>query len=526
MSKELSLMLRKFAPLSLGALIFAAGCTDGSAGTTGPSVRPVMDQVGNNLDASLDAVAEVMPLTVGGPNGTTTLYINPTDGDGKPGCNLTGSTALGLSIVSSDAAVATVSPSSVIFTSCGDTKALTITQVAPGSATISVSQTSNTTGRTFELGEAAFTVNVSSASPLNTAPTISIVGVTGGASYNKGSVPAAMCSVTDAEDGNSTFAATLSAITGPYAVDGIGSQEASCSYTDAGGELVSSSLTYSIVDPSPPTIGSTLSPAAPDGSNGWYKSNVSLTWTVTENESPSSLAKTGCVDQNITADQAETTYSCSATSAGSSAGPVDVKIKRDATVPSVSFIGGPLNGNTYFEKRVPAEPSCNATDATPGSGLDGACSVSGYSNAVGTHTMKVTAKDNAGNVTEVTRTYTVRPSWTLKGFYSPVDMGGLTNTVKGGATVPLKFEVFDGATELTSTGADVIESFRVTTISCTAAPTDDIENYSTGGTSLRYDTTAGQFIQNWQTPKFAGLCIRVTMTTIDGSELSAVFRTK
>ena len=38
------------------ALAFATGCTDGSQAPTGPAVRPVTDIVGNNVDASLDAV--------------------------------------------------------------------------------------------------------------------------------------------------------------------------------------------------------------------------------------------------------------------------------------------------------------------------------------------------------------------------------------------------------------------------------------------------------------------------------------
>jgi hypothetical protein len=46
---------------------------------------------------------------------------------------------------------------------------------------------------------------------------------------------------------------------------------------------------------------------------------------------------------------------------------------------------------------------------------------------------------------------------------------------------------------------------------------------STGGTSLRYDSTAGQFIQNWQTPKKPGTCYTTTMTTQDGSTISANF---
>jgi hypothetical protein len=92
-------------------------------------------------------------------------------------------------------------------------------------------------------------------------------------------------------------------------------------------------------DTTAPSISYVLNPDSPDGDTGWYKSNVSLTWTVTENESASSLQKTGCVDQNITADQAEQTYSCSASSDGGSAGPVEVKIKRDGTAPVISNVG-------------------------------------------------------------------------------------------------------------------------------------------------------------------------------------------
>ena len=40
--------------------------------------------------------------------------------------------------------------------------------------------------------------------------------------------------------------------------------------------------------------------------------------------------------------------------------------------------------------------------------------------------------------------YTIS-AWTLTGFYQPVTMGGIYNTVKGGSTVPLKFHVYQGA---------------------------------------------------------------------------------
>ena len=119
-------------------------------------------------------------------------------------------------------------------------------------------------------------------------------------------------------------------------------------------------------------------------------------------------------------------------------------------------------------------------------------------------------------------------AWTLKGFYQPVDMNGVWNTVKGGSTVPLKFEVFAGSTELTSTRRRAGPSrSTVSRAQRRRRPsTDDVELTTTGGTSLRYDTTGGQFIQNWQTPKTAGACYMVTMTTQDGSTISAHFKLK
>jgi hypothetical protein len=481
----------------------------------------VADDVSNGLDGSIDAVAEVMPLNSAGAAGITTLYVQPRNGDDKAGCNLTGSSTLSVSIASSNTSVATVSPSSATFESCGDVKTLTVTPgtvLTASTATISVSETGNTTGGTFDLAPATFTVTVTP--PPNTAPSVSVAGVTGGASYDKGSVPVATCQVTDAEDGASSFPATLSAITGPYSSDGIGSQTASCSYTDSGGLVASASATYSIVDSSPPEITSVLSPASANGSNGWYTVDVGLDWTVSEPESPSSLATVGCVDQTITADQGPTDYTCSATSAGGSAGPETVTIKRDATPPTnVQFVGGPAAGASYFPTTVPAAPTCTADDAT--SGVI-ACQVSGYSTAVGAHTMLATATDDAGHTATAARSYSIRVL-TLSGFFQPVDMGSVVNTVKNGSTVPLKFTVADEGVAQTATS--IVSSFIARTASCEASTvTDEIELTTTGGTSLRYDTTAAQFIQNWQTPKKPGTCYVVTMTTIDGSSISAKFK--
>jgi hypothetical protein len=116
--------------------------------------------------------------------------------------------------------------------------------------------------------------------------------------------------------------------------------------------------------------------------------------------------------------------------------------------------------------------------------------------------------------------------WSLRGFYQPVTMGGwnVVNTVKGGSTVPLKFNISAGGTERKDVAA--VGSFKVGPVVCGAALEDTVEFVTTGGTSLRYDTTGGQFIQNWQTPKGASSCYVVTMTAADGTTLTAYFKTK
>lgn len=350
----------------------------------------------DDIRNDLSGTAGVMTLTSGGNTGSTALTVVPRNGDGKNGCNLTGTSTLVVSVHSSDASVVTASPASLTFESCGDVETVTLTSGSPGTATVSLAQTSNTTGASFNLAPAAFTVHV--VPPPNTPPTVTVTGVEHGASYAKGSVPAAGCAVEDAEDGTASFAADLSAISGAYAADGLGNQTASCSYTDAGGLTQETSATYSIHDPSAPTIDSTLTPSSPDGDEGWYRSDVTLTWDVGEPESPSSLALDGCDDQSIVTD-GEFVFSCSATSAGGSSGPVDVAVKRDATEPTISgsrtpeanafgWNGGDVVVSFACADALSGLASCTADQTLGGEGRD--------QSVVGT------ARDRAGNTESTT----------------------------------------------------------------------------------------------------------------------------
>jgi hypothetical protein len=222
-----------------------------------------------------------------------------------------------------------------------------------------------------------------------------------------------------------------------------------------------------------------------------------------------------------------TTVNCSATDAHNNTanGSFTVKVQDTIAPSNIQFVGNINDGGSFFFGDVPAQPTCTATDG--GSGLNSAgCVVSGYSTAVGTHTLKATATDKAGNTATKEISYTVKP-YTLNGFYQPIDMNDTVNTVKNGSTVPVKFELFKGATELTSTSA--VTSIVAKTVNCAAFngdPEDAIETVATGGTSLRYDAAGGQFIYNWQTPKKPNTCHNLTMTATDGSTITAYFKLK
>jgi hypothetical protein len=274
-------------------------------------------------------------------------------------------------------------------------------------------------------------------------------------------------------------------------------------------------------DTTPPEISYVLNPASPDGDNGWYRSDVTLTWTVSEPESPDSLVKTGCVDQTITEDQDETTYSCSATSDGGLAGPVEVSIKRDATAPVVT-VTGVADGAEYLLGDVPTA-GCETTDVM--SGVANAATVAvtgGTSLGVGEFTATCSgAVDNAGNTGSASVTY--RVVFDFAGFFRPVDNPIVVNKVKAGQAVPVKFSLAgDQGLGIFATGSPTSAS-----MACTDwAPSDTVEETVTAGSSsLTYDADADQYVYVWKTNKaWAGTCRELQVKLVDGKTYTANFQ--
>jgi hypothetical protein len=296
-------------------------------------------------------------------------------------------------------------------------------------------------------------------------------------------------------------------------------QEFTGTCTDAAGlESAGTTVTISL-DKTAPVVSNTVTTTGTAGTAGWFTSDVTVTFTATD-------ALSGPATQTGTATSTGEGAAVSVASPAFSdladnvraVGAVSKSYKVDKTAPSVSLVGGP-SGNYYFGS-LPAAPTCSASDATSGVA---SCVITGGGSTVGAHSYTATATDNAGNQSSVSQGYTVL-NWNLSGFYQPVDMGGAWNSVKGGSTVPLKFEIFAGNAEIADVGA--ITSFTTKTVTCPGATTamDEIEFITTGGTALRYSD--GQFIQNWATPKKPGTCVVVTMTADDGSSISANVKLK
>jgi len=290
--------------------------------------------------------------------------------------------------------------------------------------------------------------------------------------------------------------------------------------TDHAGNAVDGLVDDIDVDLTPPSIAISRAPAA-GNANGWNDEPVVVSWTCEDTLS-------GVTDDggSVTLGEGEgqsVTGTCT-DRAGHTASDDVTGVNVDTTAPTVSWIEPIGDGAQFSFGAVSPVPGCTASDSL--SGLSGTCSVTGYSTAVGTHTLTATAVDRAGNTRSLTSTYEVKP-WTTGGYYKPVDLGGVWNTVKNGSTVPLKFEVFAAGTELTSTTA-LGATFTVKGITCPngSATMDEVELTTTGGTTFRYDATAGQFVQNWQTPKKPGACYDVTTALADGSLLSAKFLLK
>jgi hypothetical protein len=252
----------------------------------------------------------------------------------------------------------------------------------------------------------------------------------------------------------------------------------------------------------PPVTTIGLSPAAPDGSNGWYVGPVGVTISATDADStvaqtrcvldpattPASFAdlpNLACTLSSASADGEHAIYAASVDTDGNAESPVvSATFKIDQTDPTLSPT---LSSTTIVLNQSGVTASPNASDGTSGVASAGCDPVD--TTTAGDHTVTCTATDNAGNTATATIHYVIE--YQILGFLSPVP----ASKWQAGSTVPIKIALGD------ATGAPISDE------EAQQLATDCMVTFSVSGAQtkqaqcLKYDPANDQFIFTWKVAK-------------------------
>jgi hypothetical protein len=520
----------------------------------------VGDTTGPVLGAPSDVTAEAS-----GASGAVVTYTSPTATDAVDGVRsvsclpASGSTfSLGTTVVTCTASdTRENSTESAFSVTVEDTTKPTLTlpadleaeatSAAGAVVTFSASATdtvdssvdvlcSPASGSTFALGTAAVTCSAADDAGNTTDGTFNVtVEDTTGPVFS--GIPAG---ITKEATGPSGAAATFTEPTASDAVDGpvtvscdaasgstfaLGETTVTCTASDIRQNLSTASFTVSVVDTTAPALtlpaDMTVEATGPSGAAATFSpSAVDLVdGPVTVECTPASGSTLAIGEHDV---------SCTATDAAENVASGGFKVTVvDTTGPLVAVPADITVGPTGPSGAAVTYSGQSATDLVDGP-RPVSCDVpSGSVFGFGATEVTCTATDETGNVGTSSFTVTVS-DFTFLGFFQPIDAQPALNTVKAGSTVPVKWKLQGAAgLEITSTTAVAAGWPKATKMNCSTSAVEDlVETTSTGGTSLRYDTTGAQFIYNWQTPKQPGTCWTLDVKFADGAVKSASFKLK